>query len=1201
MLTLTHPQKRIVVNQHIFPDSKFAYMYGMVYIDGQSVLGLTEAINAAVRFFDCLRCRFIQTESQILQNIADFKYEYIESKPSNFVYLNEKLNLLNDRLYRFYIVTENDKPSGYFFILHHAIVDAYTITLIIKYIKDFLSGKIDDDMPRSFSIFAKSEREYLQSEDFKADRVFFERNLRRSLNYKYVPEFDLSCERIESGLSVERSENVLSFCKQKKISVFKLYYAALFLLLFTEDGKNIQTVSTTHHNRSTDELLQIGGMFTSTIPVVQEINPSLTFEKFLVEVCSNITESVERHRFPIDISLAAVKDHSPFDLNITEVMINSIPFGDGSKISRFSPNEDISCLNFKLNPNSKPKGANIETALDFRTNMYTRAQAERILKLLTEIVFMFIEREDTVISDVLDNPDDIIIKIEHNISKNPERVALAGDKTFLTYHQMGEIVDRVASVVSEAGNVIGVINERSVWYVVAVLGILKAGKAFTPIDIGLPPQRLDNIIGQMRMKTILTFSDDIDDFKGSKTIDIRTLRQVNGNLPVRIGTLAYILFTSGSSGTPKGVMVGRRGLFFLLESLKSRLGIECGERFSAYCDFSFDVSIAEIFLPLISGSTLFITNEEQRHNLRLLNEFISTNKIDRAFLPTKAGEVFIRNFPVCSLVSLIIAGEKMNHYQQTNYRVYNGYGPTEFTILSHVEEISQTEDRYSIGKPLDGVEYSIVGETSEPCDIGELVLIGEQSAFGYLNDYNLTAKRFIKIKNSDGSSFKRAFKTSDKVEKNDCGKLYFLSRMDRQIKYSGYRIELEEVESAAINSSMVQAAACLFDGSEIRLAVIPRANYNEIELLRFISEKIPAYAIPHRILSVTKFPENKAGKTDYEALEKEVSAAATPTAKEFIANKHVNNKTEKKLLKIMSPYVSAQNHAIAVSENIFSSGIDSLGILQIMLEVESKFNYPLRFSDFLLHPTVSELATIIDNRKNPENVRKLREGTGKPLVLLFDISRDIISYQHLLAALSSGYSVYGISSDYIPKNISLEEYVCSLIYKLFEQNESQSHDLVGYSSGGILALEMARQLGEKVDDIFLIDTPNYKVYPERLSYSVIFENIFSVVHTYGLKGFISYMLKYFRDFTNKRSFVNEGQKLMKMIIEYSPIIPESRLVLFVSSGTSAHTDINLGWQVSNDIIVRLKGDHISAMKTEASKIARIIERRRNRHDTGAVV
>jgi len=1082
LFPLTHSQKRIVVNQQIYPDSRFSHMYGKVCTENKNGAELSEAINAAISFFDCLRIRFVRSGKHIFQEISDYQHEDIITKPPGFDFYGERLQMLCGKLYRFYIVEENDgdheqKVSGYFFIIHHAIADAYTITLIIKYIDEYHNGKTAGQIQQSFRLYAAAEQEYLRSSEYNSDYGFFEKKLSRSLSYKYIPEFDLSCGRAGKELSGKQTQAMLSYCKQKGISAFRLVYAALFVLLYLENGRTVQTISTTHHNRDTKELLQTGGMITSTIPIVQEIDFSLTFEEFLNKATLNVAESLERHRFPIDALMTGANQKSVFELNITEVTLNSIPFGDGSRISRFSPNEDISSLNFKLNPNSKPKGSDIEIAVDYATCRYTPQQAGQMLDRLAEIAFMFIERGNMVISEMLAPRDDIMVRIQKIISDHPGVPALMDGDSALTYGQLGAKIDAVADNLRESGCVIGIINQRSVWYVVALLGALKAGKAFAVLDPELPSQRIDDIIRQAKIDTVLAFSDAGHSLKNAKTVDIRRLDSLKKDSSVIAGDLAYILFTSGSSGKPKGVMVGRHGLLSLTDALIARYGIKNGERFSAYCDFNFDVSIAEIFLPLLTASTLFIVNDEARRDLKMLGRFMRDNKIENAFLPTKLGEAFIKNFPDCPISRLTIAGEKMCYYQKTKYQVFNGYGPTEFTVFSHIETIAGESARYSIGTPLKGVSDMVAsasGGAVSSCggnasvsvkaangsgiaadnaggagEIGELVLIGEQAAFGYLNDYDMTSKRFIKIHAPGDGGYRRAYKTSDKVERGGDGKLYFISRMDRQIKLRGYRIELEEIESSAMDTGLVSEAVCVFIENEIILSVIPGAHFDEAALSRSLSEKLPRYAIPQRIVTVPGFPKTKTGKTDYKAYADNASTAEakdnTPkgytrngnASKSYAQNGNAQNSktlksnapkknatkrvlsqtlssTEKKLLRIFSAHTAGQAKGIKAADNIFDAGIDSLGILQIMLEVERKLKYPIAFSDFILYPTVQKMAAYIENGGGRQCVTKLREGSGKPLVLIFDMTRDIISYLRILRKLRPGYPVFGIS----PNNVT---------------------------------------------------------------------------------------------------------------------------------------------------------------------------------------
>lgn len=1148
MFAITHPQKRIVINQQIFPDSKFAHMYGRVEIKNRDAESLVSAINAAIEFFDCLRIRFVKADSEILQKIIPYNFTGIATQPWDFNLTDEQLSLFDSDLYRFNIAEKDGIPSGYFFVFHHAIVDAYTITLIIRFIEDFLAAKPLHIQP-TFRAFVKEEQVYIKSEAFKKDYAFFEAQLANATCYKYVPDFDLRSNRIENTFSDEQSAAMLSFCKRHNVSVFKLIYAALFLLLYSKDGKVQQTISTTHHNRNTAELLQTGGMLTSTLPIVYKIDTSLSFVDFLKQVSAHIDQSLKRHAFPIDLLLTE-KDEI-FDLDITSIMLNSIPFGKegGSVVTRFSPKGDVALLNFKLNPHSKPKGANIEIAVDYRINKYTQNQVKTLLERLAQIALLFMENESAIIANAITPPKDVLDLISKSIKENPQRLALADYNTVLTYKQLDEYSNAVACHLSGSEQVIGVQNERSVWYIVAVLGVLKAGRAFVVLDMELPTHRLDDIISQTGIKTILTRE------------CIGKLTPVSERTHLQIGSLAYILFTSGSSGVPKGVLVSRSGLLPLVRALISRMDIQNRQHFLAYCDFSFDVSIAEIFLSICTGSTLFIADDTQRENLKELDAFIRFNKIDYAFLPTPAGELFIQYFPKSPLKCLVIAGEKMTYYKPTEYTVFNGYGPTEFTCLSHMEQIDRKANRYSIGSPLDGVVEQIVDEYGHSAQIGELILKGKQAAIGYLHDYGLTSRRFIRD----------SFKTGDKVERGMDGKLYFLYRLDRQIKHKGYRIELGEIEIAAMDTGLVRKAICSYSEKRICLELYAKADDNIATKMRsLLAEKLPHYALPHQILIVDDFKKTKSGKTALDSLRYESAATST----------------ELKLIKFFAKYV---NNAKAHS-NLLHSGIDSLDIINIILDMELKFGWTIQFSDFFTYPTIRQLAAYFDSLPTKDNcdctLVKLRDGSGSPLVLIFDMSRDIIAYNPLLTALRHGYPIYGIIAKTIPADTTFENFVNSLSVML----SFDICDLVGYSSGGTIAVALAKKLEHRVGRVFLIDSPNYNLYPQRMNFHFILKNLWLVLTAYGIKGVFAYGCKSLRELWKSNAVV-EGKKLIKLIQGYKPEKPLAHLTLFASSETKTATDTTLGWEgiINDNDIISLKGRHISVLKVCADEVARTID------------
>lgn len=1183
MLPLTSSQRRILVNQQIYQNSKFAHMYGLVRVENQLREQIVLAICSAIDHFDCLRIRFRLINDQIYQYIVPFKDENIINKPIEYNFTNESFALYDNKMYRFFIVIKDQKIYGYYFIIHHAIVDAFTITLITSYIENFLFNK---KLPNasSFLNFINTENKYLKSPAYIEHELFFESKLKLSQSYLYQPSFDLRSKRVSVKLSGVQTDTILAFCKANKISVFKLIFTSTFLYFYQISGNLNQTITTTHHNRHTEQLLSTGGMLTSTIPIVQVINPYLTFDEFLKHTTDDISIYLNKHQFPIDTLLSKKLKKECFHPTIMKVLFNSIPFGSSNyEINRFSPNEDLSELNFKLNPNSHPKGCNIELGVDYRINLYNEQEAIAILEKIIDIAFLFINYGEKIINDVLKTPKNFLIELNSIMLQTPNKVALVDQVTSITYQELNHYTNAIAKILKNCEQVIGIINQRSIWYVIGILGILKAGKAFVVIDPEMPDDRIKNILKQTNLQKILTFDDFIYPWDKLMSINITKLKPLNENITIQIGDIAYLLFTSGSTGTPKGVIISTSNLDSFYNNISSIYPNIKESRFLAAFNYNSDVSIMEILISLKTSSTLFIVNKDTILNLTSLHQYITENKIKHLLLPTILGQMFIKHYPTCPINSLLMAGEQMTYYQNTNYRVINAYGPTEFTILSHFKEITKKERRYPIGKPFSNISELIKNENLES-NYGELYLIGQQMAIGYLNDINKTKTSFVQI--SDLPLY--AYKTGDLVKRNDNGDLIFISRVDRQVKLHGYRIELAEIEIISKEYPHVEDALCVFNNDCLILYTVAKKEFNQTHFKDFLNTKLPSKYIPSQIKTVQEIPLTSSGKIDYRFIK-----TINDTNKEKKQKQTIITVEERKLLKIIKPYLKGES--ILLTDNILNTSIDSLDIIEIAFKIELIFKYPIKVSDFYMYPSIKQLAMQMKIQSRQENIIKIKKGTNKPLVFIFDLSCDILSYNNIINSLPDNIPIYTISSNFIPPHHTLKEYTTTLIDELNKKCFDLVIDIVGYSSGGIIAMEMAKQLKDRVGHLYIIDTPNYTKFPLRNKklLLLLWKNIFNIVALYGIKKSISYSLGKFKSILKKESIIVEQNKLIKMIEQHYCSIPNTTTSLFVSSKMKKLTNNTLGWEGLNKVYY-FEGNHVTIMKKpNAIKISNIIERQRN--------
>lgn len=1149
---ITTPEQRILMNCQLYPNSKFAYMYGMVEITDQSANKIEQAIGQAISFFDCLRIQFTKKNGAIFQYIVPYEKKEIPVCDINYAFNEETFELWNNPLYRFFLISKNQKITGYYFIFHHAIVDAYSISLINKYIEQVLTTE-NFVKQHSYLDFVKHEKKYLKSVNFQLDEEYFKNMLKSSSSYQYLQDFNLSSNRVLIKLSDLETSNLLTFCKSRKTSIFKYLLCVLALYFYKQTGKSIQTIGTTHHNRGSEEMLQTAGMMTSTIPIIIKIDPKEKLESYLKRVNDLLLRTLEKHEFPIDKLLTKLDNDSCFHKTVTEILFNSIPFTSSIyPVKRYTPGEDISKLNFKLNPNSMPKGSPVEIAVDYHLNSYTKKEVNNLLKELIELALTLTFNMDKRIEEVIKTPTSLYQTITEQITD--DFLFIVDGANQKTYQEFDSATYQIAKNLNGLDSVIGVSNERTYQYLFSIFGILRSGRTFLPVDFKYQ-DRANDILTLTNIKKGIVF-DKSRYFKNDNLSYLDLIKEKNHHLEKLESDLAYLLFTSGTSGNPKGVMVTNGNVKAFLDSIDELYPNVRKSKIAAFCDFNFDVSILEILLALRTSSTLFLISDKLKKDLRLFYQYVISNNIKHLILPTKFGEEFMRNYPNARIDTLLICGEQMTHYQPTSYQVINGYGPTEFTILACYKIITDAKKYYPIGKTFKNTKWEI--------DQGELILWGKQRTLGYLNDYAKTKERYITKITDDGILY--GYKTGDLAHlKND--DIYITGRVDNQIKFHGYRIELEEIEYFTRSFLGIIDAHCEFINQQFFLSIISSKKIDIKKVEEFLQKRLPYPINFAKIEQVDSFKFNATGKVLNQLQIKNTNLT----------------KTEKELINIFKHNFKM---TISPNESFIQYGLDSLQLIFLSMKLEKKFKCTMSIADFYQYPTIASLSEKLKQNEETLVLKPLRVKSLETYLLIFDLSLEINAYQKLIKGLDENASIYAINPKMLLRVKSIEE-LAIIVSKNLKEIKMTSLKIIGYSSGGIIAIAIANILNKKVNQTVLIDTPNYNKFPlkSKQLFNIVRRNFFGVISLYGIPEAINYAFINLNKLFINKSFFTEQKRLINLISKYQVIKILPNTILNASSKMVKVTNKTLGWEISN--ICYFDANHTSIMNEK--NIVKIIK------------
>lgn len=564
---------------------------------------------------------------------------------------------------------------------------------------------------------------------------------------------------------------------------------------------------------------------------------------------------------------------------------------------------------------------------------------------------------------------------EARAAAQPEAPAIVEDGRTLTYGELDRRANRLAWRLRGLGlgpeDRVGVLVGRSHRMVVAVLGVLKAGAAYVPLDPDHPVSRLAYVLDDSGARLAVTEAALVERLSGAPcpalAVDADGLDREPDSPPepvARPRNLAYVLYTSGSTGRPRGVLVEHRSAVNFATRIAAAYGVDTGDRVLAVAPLTFDLSVFELFTALLAGASLHLAGEADRLQPDRLQRLLAQQRVTVAELPPALMPLLQPELlPGLRLVSVggePFSGELVNRWWTPRRRFVNGYGPTEATVAVTLAECEGRWDRMPpIGRPMPNHRAHVLDAGLRPVPVGvpgELCIGGVGLARGYLGRPDLTAERFVPDPLA-GDPGERLYRTGDRVRWLPSGELEFLGRMDRQVKVRGHRVEPGEVESVIFRQPGVrQAAVEALDeaGGGRQLVAYLAGDWRPDlpELRERLAAELPSYMLPSRVVHLDRLPLTARGKVDRRALpppaEQETEVAAQPRT--WVE--------ERVALEVFGPLL--QLPQVDVERDFFELGGNSLEAIQVVSRARDTFGVEVGLAEFLAEPTVRRLAALVE-------------------------------------------------------------------------------------------------------------------------------------------------------------------------------------------------------------------------------------------------
>jgi amino acid adenylation domain-containing protein len=689
---------------------------------------------------------------------------------------------------------------------------------------------------------------------------------------------------------------------------------------------------------------------------------------------------------------------------------------------------------------------------------------------------------------------------EAQVEQNPDAIALVFGDEHLSYKELNIRSNQLAHYLTKIGieteSLVGICVERMLEIIVAVLGILKAGGAYLPLDPSLPQERLNFILEDAQVSVMLTQEKLLKHFEEfSQPIicldkdwaAITQHSQANPTNCVTSQNLAYVLYTSGTTGKPKGVLIEHRGLSNLVTAQIQTFNLRSSHRILQFASLSFDASIFEIAMALGTGATLCLANKESLLPGQALLHLLREKAITHVTLPPAVLAVLpIESLP--TLQTIICAGEPCNEdivkrWWSSSRRFFNAYGLTEATVWSTIAEIQSVSEKPPIGRSINNTKIYILDKHLQPVAIGvlgELYIGGDGLARGYLNRQELTSENFIPnpFHSQKGA---RLYRTGDLARYRADGNIEFLGRIDNQVKVRGFRIELSEIEATLCEHPNVQKAIVLAQENEFvdKYLVSYILPYIEVQnfpslLRKFLKEKLPEYMIPKAFVLLDSLPLTTNCKVDIDVL------ASRDIPNQFIDEKFVapRNTIELTLAKIWSEILNVER--VGIYDNFFELGGHSLLAISFLEQIHKQFERELPLSTLFLNPTIESLAIYLSSKTDALGWSPLvpiqPAGSNPPIFCVHPIFGVVFPYYELAYHLGKNQPFYGLQPIGIDGKTPLtriEDMATHYIEALRRVQPQGPYYIAGWSFGSWIAFEMAQQLqksGEEVALLAVLDT-----------------------------------------------------------------------------------------------------------------------------------